>query len=775
MNIQSKLSLGAFLLVLTSVVTVGGLSTYIAIKDAREEIETVAGKQLTTSASGVANNISDYFATMKAQVEALSADISIVEAMTQFSNTFQSFPDVLNVTREEQEASLRRYYTNEFQAKYASINTQDARKAVDFIPRLSDESVALQYAYISSNPMVLGEKDGLVADTRPGRYNEAHRRYHPSFRNYLQAFGYYDIFLVDSKTGHVVYSVFKELDYATSLLDGPYANSGLGQAFRAANQLQSANDSVLTDFAPYYPSFEAPAAFIASPIYREDSKIGVLVMQLPIDRINAVMTHHAKWEEAGYGATGETYLVGPDQTLRSQSRFQTTDPEGYLELMRALNTDAATLARMEKLNTGIGLQTVSSDGAIAALSGESGIARYRDYRDEEVISAYRPLEIQGLTFALLSEIEAAEAFAPVEVIRQNLIWGIALLSLLVALLGTATGWVAARLISRPIARAAGMMEDIASGEADLTRRMPVESKDEIGTLAQAFNRFLERLQNMVSEFGQGSSEIAIAATQLEGISTDTNTSIDLQHMQTDQLAPALTELAASVDEISRSATGAAETARETSTEIVAGRKIVGDCQQTILKLAKAVTTAGESIDALKHDSLQVGKVLQVIEDIAEQTNLLALNAAIEAARAGDTGRGFAVVADEVRNLAKRTQDSTLQIHDIVTRLQSGATDAVEIVAKSKSVSEDSVDKMACVHQTFETIQSNVLAISDASTQIAQAVHEQQYVTQDMNKSIIAIVDAAVTNKTGSETLHNASHALSAQAEEIRTIIGQYKC
>jgi len=207
-------------------------------------------------------------------------------------------------------------------------------------------------------------------------------------RTFLEKFGYYDIFLVDIDSGDIVYSVFKELDYSTSLIDGPYADTNFGQVFRDAAKLNK-GQVTFVDFAQYRPSYEAPASFIASPIFEGDERTGVLIFQLPLDRITNVMS-----ERAGLGETGETYLVGQDYLMRSDSYL---DPVNHTVVASFRNPTLGT-ARTEAVDL--------------ALAGETGRKVIIDYNNNPVLSAYSPFDVLGLRWALLSEIDVAEAFVP---------------------------------------------------------------------------------------------------------------------------------------------------------------------------------------------------------------------------------------------------------------------------------------------------------------------------------------------------------------------------
>jgi PAS domain S-box-containing protein len=379
------------------------------------------------------------------------------------------------------------YYENQFLPRLIPNLLQDV-SVEDFWPE-DDKSRILQYFYISSNPHQTGEKHQLNKADDGSSYSEAHSIYHPIIRDYLEKFGYYDIFLVDVSTeGHIAYSVFKEVDFGTSLLTGPYADTNFAEAYNAARAAGDKDFVKVVDFEPYAPSYNAPAAFIASPIFDGDEKIGVLVFQFPIDQINAVMTSNQDWSAVGLGESGETYIVGNDFLLRNQSRFLIEDSEKYFRLIEEIGTPLTTIARIRNLNSTIGLQEVQTDGTKAALSGLTGTDIFPDYRGVPVLSSYKPLNIRDANWVIMSEIDQEEAFAAIRslAIRTSL----AVAGLIVGIVVLAT--VFSRTITKPIEEVRDQALEIVQGKMDT--EIGIDSKDEIGELAHVLN--IMRMSNL---------------------------------------------------------------------------------------------------------------------------------------------------------------------------------------------------------------------------------------------------------------------------------------
>jgi hypothetical protein len=274
---------------------------FFAFTTGSSTLENESFNKLTAVRELKANQIEDYFQLIENQVITLSEDRMIITAMREFDDGLHGIEDDLGITESDMQvidASLMEYYEKEFLPRLAPNLIEDV-SVEDYWPGDSKVRV-LQDLYISSNPYDVGSKYFLDNAGDGSSYSKAHERYHPIIRDYLEKFGYYDIFLVDVDTGgHVAYSVFKEVDFGTSLTTGHYADTNFAEAYNAAKTADNKDFVKWIDFEPYAPSYNAPAAFIASPIYDGDEKIGVLIFQFPIDRINAIMTTNQDWSTVG--------------------------------------------------------------------------------------------------------------------------------------------------------------------------------------------------------------------------------------------------------------------------------------------------------------------------------------------------------------------------------------------------------------------------------------------------------------------------------------------
>lgn len=434
--------------------------------------------------------IENYFHQIRDQLVTFSESRMIIDAVQLFSEDFLKVEGEVGHLFGEQENQklLGRY-------KYQEENTPDA--PADAIPQWFPQkqvSKILQSLYISGNSNPIGEKHLLDFSPDSSAYSRSHKKYHPIVRDYLERFGYYDIFLVEPQTGHIVYSVFKEVDYATSLLTGPYSNTGIGKVFKAALKADDKNFVALDDFEPYAPSYNAPASFIASPIYEGRKKVGVLIFQMPVDKIEMVMTSNKAWKKVGLGESGEVYLIGPDYKMRNNSRFLIEQPKEYFNLLKDLGVSAEIIKKQQELNTTIGLSEVKTPGSIQALQGKSGFQTFPDYRGIPVLSAYAPVDILGMRWAILAEIDEEEAFTIQRNIRN---WSLVIgLILAIAIFGVGF-YIAGRAIL-PIQEIVGAARKIADGDLK-QKKLEINSSDEIGLLGETFNQLLERLKGLASQ------------------------------------------------------------------------------------------------------------------------------------------------------------------------------------------------------------------------------------------------------------------------------------
>jgi methyl-accepting chemotaxis protein len=434
--------------------------------------------------------IENYFKNIASQANTYSKNFMIVDAMSKFSTAFnQVEQQTPSIDTNMLENKLNGRY------RYQQENTPGSNSgALNRWTPKGTTSKILQNLYISENQHPTGKKHLLNAASDKTLYSQTHGQYHPPIRQFLEEFGYYDIFLVDADTGFIVYSVFKEVDYATNLKTGPYKDSGIGKVFNRAMMANDPNAVIIEDFTPYEPSYNASASFIASPIYDMGEKIGVLIFQAPVDKINDVMTSGNDWKSVGLGESGEVYLVGQDFKMRNNSRFLIESPDEYFKFLEELKVDPTSIEKQKVLKTSIGISEVKTPGSIASLSGKTDFQVFPDYRGISVLSAYAPVDILGLKWGILAEIDEAEAFAVQKEIKSTSIYigsGLAVGILLMALL-------VATLFTKRIRELATSMRKIADGDLR-SEPLKIVSRDELGQLRRTYNDMSVAMQNIASQ------------------------------------------------------------------------------------------------------------------------------------------------------------------------------------------------------------------------------------------------------------------------------------
>lgn len=331
-----------------------------------------------------------------------------------------------------------------------------------------------------------------------------------------------------------------------------------------------------------------------------------------------------------------------------------------------------------------------------------------------------------------------------------------------------------RLIVGPVSEISASLEAIAAGGGDLTRRLPTHSGDEVGALADNFNRVMEQIASIIQNVLVVTDKVSHNVRLMSGATDNTVNSTSQQLKEIEQVAAALQELSHSADEVARHAGATADQTKETAKIAEQGSQVVASSRDTVNRLTDQIQATAEKIATLKLSSENIGSVMEVIRSIAEQTNLLALNAAIEAARAGEQGRGFAVVADEVRSLAQKTQASTEEIESIIIQLQRAADEAHQSMNTSMNSVQETIETSTRVSESLERIRSNIDTINDMNHQIANASDEQSSVATEVSKNITAIHSLSENVAENAQVVaENAAH-LENESVELKREMDSFK-
>ena len=330
------------------------------------------------------------------------------------------------------------------------------------------------------------------------------------------------------------------------------------------------------------------------------------------------------------------------------------------------------------------------------------------------------------------------------------------------------------VVLKPLHQMTAITHDIAEGEGDLTKRVPVAGKDEINELAGWMNLFIEKLQGMMGKVAHVTDKVAAASVQLSATSEEMAKGADGLTARTAQTAAAVEEMNATVGEVAQNSGKAASIAQEAVETARSGKDVVQETISGMQQLSDAVSQSATIIATLGKSSDQIGEIVRVIEDIADQTNLLALNAAIEAARAGEQGRGFAVVADEVRKLAERTTKATKEIGDMIRHIQQDTKGAVASMDEGTQKVNSGVDLVNKTGESLATIAERVTQTADMIRLIAVAAEEQSVATQQISGDLENVAKVSKESAGGATESAKASQDLSVLATELQTIVGGFK-
>ncbi|GLQ31802.1 energy taxis-modulating methyl-accepting chemotaxis protein with Cache_1 sensory domain [Litoribrevibacter albus] len=378
--------------------------------------------------------------------------------------------------------------------------------------------------------------------------------------------------------------------------------------------------------------------------------------------------------------------------------------------------------------------------------------------------------IPDLNYYLLAVVPEAELY---ESLNQSALTTLIITAILIALSIVAITILIKQTV-KPLSITAKLLEDIGSGEGDLTKRIKVSSQDEVGQVGKGFNSFVVKLQDIIQQVIQKSNGVLSMSEDIHHQSQYSLEQTGNQRMSIESLAAAISEMNSTIQEIAQNANNAADLARDANSNVEEGHNIVKDSITQIQSLSNEMTNAAQVIHELSEQSESIGGILNVIRGISEQTNLLALNAAIEAARAGEQGRGFAVVADEVRSLAQKTADSTDEIQRMIEQLQSGSRKAVEAINKGQESTNQTVEFVDKAGSALVTIRSAVEQITDMNFQVATATEEQSQAIDEMNENVVKVEEASNENLEVADQVTQLATQLSDFANELSELTAQFK-
>ena len=717
---------------------------------------------------------------------AASVAVGVASYLDAKKGIFRAADHELTTVLDSRKAMLERYLKSIEQDLATQSSNPLVLEALDAFASAwrqlpGDPGKTLQKLYITDNPNPTGKKEELDFAPDGSAYSQAHKAYHPYIRKFLRERGYYDIFVFDTE-GNLVYSVFKELDYATNLNKGKYKDTDLGNVFRAALKAAKPGSVSFFDFRPYAPSADAPASFIGTPLVDAAGTVkGVLAFQMPVDEMNGVMQ-----DKAGLGETGQTYIVGRDNLMRSQGRF---------------SKKPTILARK-----------IETEEVKSALSGKAGVGDAVNERGQLTRIAYKHTDFHGSRWAFIAERTQEEISRPIDELRNNVL----MVSVFAFIVIAAAGGFFARSLARPMTQLSGAMQLLADGKKE-TEIPGTGRGDEIGDMARTAGVFknsmieAERLQAEQREAEKQAAEnearraeekraeearaaeaqraaeeqaasdrkqammdmadgfeksVMSVVESLSSATTEMQSSAETMSATADQTNQQATAVAAASEEATTSVQTVASAAEELSASVDEISRQVAQSNEIAQNAVDQAKQTNEKVEGLAEAAQKIGEVVNLINDIASQTNLLALNATIEAARAGDAGKGFAVVASEVKSLATQTAKATEEIASQISAIQSATSESVEAIQGIGTTIGQLGDIAASV-ATAVTQQGS------ATREIAGSVQQAATGTQEVSSNITQVTQAAGETQSSSVQMLNAAQELAQQGDVLRGEVNKF--
>ncbi len=720
--------------------------TIVQLNENKKALSLEAKNKLIAVREAKAFQLEKLYETMMGQVSSLSKNLTTLSAINDFTKSFdQVTSDMKREDVQRAKSRLEIFYYNEFGEKFLKENKgvvdkkTKEEKLRNKLENLSDAAILLQDAFISSNPHEMGEKDKLNQLEVKNSYSLFHSRYHETFRSYLKTFGFYDIFLVSVKTNKIVYSVYKELDFATDLEIGPYAQSQLGIAYKNALKQTEADQAYISEMDMYFPSYNDPAQFVSSAVFNSLGEIvGVLIFQIPVEKINQILTGEYKWQTQGLGRSGEAYIIGADKVMRSVSRFLVEDQNKYINEFRQRENDEGKVAYLSNKKTTALASLVDTRGANAVSSGQRGFDIFPDYRGVNVLSAYRPLEIPYLQWSILSEMDEDEALASVK--RLEYITLIITLAVSIIIVGF-TLFFSTRISAK--------LNEVAY-------RLGRSSK----TLSKSSEHIFESSQDISEASNQQASSLQETTSSLNEISSMVAKSTDNVEIATDL-------------------------SQTNQKNVQKGQEIIKDLKTKIQKihdnsnlLISSVDENSRELEKLKDVIAEIVQKTEVIDDIVFQTKLLSFNASVEAARAGIHGKGFSVVAQEVGALAHMSGNASKEISALLERskeqvdytVESGQKKMDDVVKEGRTAIDEGLEALKSFNDILSQIDKSSHQVNLTIRDIYVSAKEQSVGVNEISQAMNQLDSVTQLNTKIAHDSAVRSDELKQQSDDLLTIV-----
>ena len=480
-GVQSRFIVLMLLVSLGSILAIG----WIGYQSARSAITNAVQNHLQSVRHSKTSGLMAMLEALRDQAISLSDGKLAAEAMVNFKQSYRGLAG--ETLSDAQEQELRSYYATQVLPQLQK-NLGGTAQPEQYLPADPAQRY-LQYHYM----VAAATGDDSV-------YGVAHAALQERFDRVGKMFGFEDILLIDDETLEIVYTLRKRPDFATSLRDGPYASTNLAKAADALSRAGDRDAFKVVDTELYRPNLGLPVGFVLSPIFNGPDMVGILALEFPVDRIAHLLTGNFQWEREGMGKTGECYVVGPDFTMRSRSRFMVEDRQAFLRGLRTSMVTTSVVDQIERQGTVLNQLPVKTYSTEQALIGREGLALINDYRGVPVLSSYGPLDLNSLRWAVIAEMDVAEAYKPIYDYARNAVLATTALALATTLLALASSW----LLVRPLKQLSVAAQRISAGDSAVS--VDLRTRDEFGELARVFNDMSANLQRQRAELEEKARE-----------------------------------------------------------------------------------------------------------------------------------------------------------------------------------------------------------------------------------------------------------------------------
>lgn len=660
--------------------------------------------------------LEESLSTIQAQLLTYAESPRFTEAMQAFAKAYQQIPSDLGDWFGQEQAA----YEERLKAYYVYQRNQMLETQEDAINRWwpnNKTTMILQHLYISSNPYPAGNKDQLNFAPDTSSYTQTHARYHPMLHNIAERFNFYDIFLIEPNQGNIVYTVAKEIDYATSLLNGPFRNSQLAKLVERVMQTGKPDGIYFSDFHAYEPSANHPAAFIAVPLYQDKTLLGILAVQMPLDKINRIMTHHKDWIGDGFGKTGETLLLGEDGSLHSEARLFLEDKPKLLKELASQGAKPEILSKIERYNSTIdALPFHSAVFEKAIQEQKTGMESLLDYVSRPSLVAYTPIQFLDAHWLLVAKIDKDEAYELVDDL-QYAIWFFGGSTAIIVIV---TGWFFGRSLTRP-------------------------------------------LLNTINNLSSASSQIAATINEQERITAQQSTSVA-------ETNTTMEELGASAQQSAEQASTSAHNMKTVLNSSQEGVARMEEMLRAMENLKEKVNAIARQILHLSEQTNQIGNISDMVTLFANETKMLAMNAAVEAVRAGEHGKGFSVISVEIRKLADESKRSAERIRALVEEVQQATNATVMVTEEGTKTVETSRILAQNTMETFNQVANLIGYAHESTQQISLNVRQQADAVRQVLEAMKALNTSAKETAVGISQTKGGIQNLNGAAQDLKRMV-----